>query len=307
MPETISKTVLLSDPKIAVNTRCLLGEGIIWDAGRNSLWWVDIEGRQIYQYAPEMGHVRQYSVSRCPTSLALTTGEKLLLTTEDAINLFDPITGDAAPLLAIEHPGPSIRLNDGACDRNGNFWAGSMCEMPGQDCALLYKFGKDGELQVCMGGVGISNGIAFSPDGRTLYFADSAKPEMFVAPLHNEGQELPAGLMPFTKASVPGVPDGATVDRDGYLWSARWDGWCLARFAPDGALDCTVALPVQRPTKCAFGGPNLSSLYITTARTGLTDAELKAQPLAGSVLVVEMGVQGVEETPFQGRLRSNCL
>jgi sugar lactone lactonase YvrE len=209
-------------------------------------------------------------------------------------------TGEICPLPSPALSESDIRYNDGRCDRLGRFWVGTLHEERRAGSAALYRLDPDGRCTEMIGGITVSNGIAWSPDNRTMYFADSWAQTIFrfnfdldSGTLHN--QRIFAKL---TEGS--GVPDGATVDAEGFLWSANFDGACITRYAPDGSVDRVIRMPVPRPTSCAFGGDDLSILYVTSASLGLTDQQRIEAPLSGGLFAVDAGVKGLPEPRFVG-------
>jgi L-arabinonolactonase len=193
-----------------------------------------------------------------------------------------------------------MRFNDGRCDRRGRFWVGTLHEKRHCGTAALYRLDPDGRCSQMITGLTVSNGLAWSLDNRTMYFADSWARTIFRCDFdvdsgvpHNQRifVELPQGS---------GVPDGATVDSEGFLWSANFDGGCITRYAPDGGVDRVIPMPVQRPTSCAFGGADLSILYVTSASLNLTEKQRIEAPLAGGLFAVDAGVKGMPEPRFAG-------
>jgi sugar lactone lactonase YvrE len=212
----------------------------------------------------------------------------------------DFATGDVRKLTSPILDDPDLRFNDGRCDRRGRFWAGTVHEQRRLGTAALYRFDPDGRSRRMIDGVTISNGLAWSPDNLTMYFADSWTKTIFsfdfdldTGTPHNRQvfAELPDGS---------GVPDGATVDSEGFLWSANFDGGCITRYAPNGSVDRIIPMPVLRPTSCVFGGENLSILYVTSASLNLTHQQRSAGPLAGGLFAIDAGVQGLAEPRFAG-------
>jgi L-arabinonolactonase len=193
-----------------------------------------------------------------------------------------------------------VRLNDGKCDRRGRFWAGSLDMSGTEPLGALYRLDPDFACASVAQGVTCANSLAFSPDDRTLYFADSPARAICAYAFDIGSGELGPRRVFADTSALSGVPDGSTVDAEGFLWNAMWDGWRLVRYAPDGRVDRIVPLPVQRPTCCAFGGPKLETLFVTSARASLEPQSLAAQPLAGSVLAFEPGCRGLAEPLFQG-------
>ena len=197
-----------------------------------------------------------------------------------------------------------VRMNDGACDAVGRFWAGTMAydERPG--AGALYRLELDGRCTTMLTGLTISNGIGWSPDGTTMYLADSGTARVDAFDFDPTSGDLGRRRTIIT-IDEPGVaPDGLTVDEDGGIWVALWDGGAVRRYAPDGTLLTEVELPVDRPTSCAFGGPDRSTLYVTTARHGLDEGALTRQPEAGHVFRIDgLGTTGMPCNPYRGALR----
>ena len=196
-----------------------------------------------------------------------------------------------------EHKEPDMRFNDG---RRGRFWAGTLHEKRHPGTAALYRLDPDGHYSPMVEGVTVSNGIAWSPDSRTMYFADSWQRTIFCF-----GFELDSGTPHNQRviaelSSGSGVPDGAKVDSEGFLWSANFDGACITRYAPDGTVDRVIQMPVQRPSSCAFGGDDLSILYVTSASLNLTVEQRAAAPLSGGLFAIDVGVKGLPEPCFGG-------
>jgi sugar lactone lactonase YvrE len=215
---------------------------------------------------------------------------------QTGLAFFDASTGLFEPVVDPESHLPQTRFNDGKCDRNGRFWAGTMGTVDGQPAGALYRFDGDHTLHTMRQDVAVSNGLGWSPDNRTMYYADSPTYNIYAFDFEPE-----TGIISNERVFAHherGFPDGLTVDAEGYVWSARWDGWQVIRFAPDGSIDRVVEMPVQRPTSCIFGGPKLSLLYVTSASVGLSQAELAKQPEAGNLFVVETGVVGLPEATF---------
>jgi sugar lactone lactonase YvrE len=217
-----------------------------------------------------------------------------------ALHGFDPQTGALSLIARVEDGPPENRLNDAKCDPAGRILCGSMWDYGLRTNGGLYRVEASGAVTRMRGEVTVANAIAFAPDGRRLYFTDTRKGVIEQAD-YDPASGSTGPWRPFAAAdAAPGRPDGATVDAEGFLWNARYQGGCLARFAPDGRLDRLVPLPVSQPTSCAFGGEGLRTLYVTTARQKLGEDELAAQPLAGALLALDVGVAGVEEPLFGG-------
>ncbi len=278
----------------------ILGEGILWDSARRQLCWTDIQGHELYRYHWDGGEIDVLDTPERVGSFGLVAGDDRLITAfATGIALYDARTGGIEWLARPEEIVAGIRFNDGRIDRRGRFWCGTMVE--DDDCpekGSLYSMDCRGGLRRHVRDVRISNSICTSPDGKRLYFADSPTRTIFVYELNEPGGEL--GLQRVFATTPPGaVPDGATVDADGCLWSAHWGGGCLVRYTPAGRIDRTIAIPASQPTCACFAGPNLDVLCVTSAREGLSEAALQSEPHAGAVFFYHTGVQGLAEPEYQ--------
>jgi L-arabinonolactonase len=285
--------------RLLVDAQARLGECAIWCGRTGSLWWTDIEGRALSRWHSADGTVQRWTLPRRVGSFALCAkGPHLLLGLEDGIALFDPASErltDFRPLALPEQRG--IRVNDGRCDRQGRFVFGlfNPAEAP---VGAFYRVHADLRVeQLALPLVGVANSIAFSPDGRTMYFTDSPTRTIWSVDYGPDGS---IGT-PRVFVRVPegdGFPDGASVDADGGLWSAHWDGGCVVRYDAKGQESARIPLPASRPTCPAFGGPLLQELYVSTARIGLDEARLAREPQAGGVFACNSGWTGLPESRF---------
>lgn len=260
---------------VAVRAEATLGEGPTWDGER--LLWIDILGARLHTYDPVSGHRSVRVLDQHIGAVKPRAGGGLVLNLRDGVALLDP--DDSFRWLHHE-PLPGRRANDAAVAPDGSLWAGTMRydEAPGG--GTLSRITGDGTHRTVLDDVAVSNGTGWSPDGRLMYYIDS--PTRRVDVFDHESGRL-SGRRPFVEIEDgAGFPDGLTVDADGCVWVALWDGGAVRRYTPDGTLDHVITLPTPRVTACAFGGPDLTDLYITTARVGL-DAP---HPVAGSLLVV---------------------
>ena len=278
-----------------------LGEGAVWDDDAGAFYWVDIIGGVLHRHHYFTGENESWSFDERICSFALRRYGGLLCAMESGLALFDPDSGDFEFFARPEIHIPGNRFNDGRCDRFGRFFVGTMDDEAEKRSGTIYRVDPDLTVHALVDGICISNSIAFSPDGRYMYLADTVDDEIRRYDLDERTGSV-SGRMRFasTSGTGGGHPDGSTVDAAGYLWNAEWDGWRITRYAPDGTRDRVLELPVQRPTCCAFGGPDLSTLFVTSARDGLSDEELEKQPLAGSIIAVEVGVKGLPEPKFGG-------
>jgi len=290
----------MSDCRLIVDSKDQLGEGPVFVARENALRWVDIFGRRWHRYDLGSGALRTLELAEGLTAFAPRRSGGFVGTFESGVAF---LSEDGTGISWLHRPETTLadnRFNDGGTDPRGRFLAGSMNKVGGGTTGSLYRLDIEGRLTRLRSDVGISNTIAFSPDGGTLYFADTAASDLGAYAYDPESGALGARRNFAVPADLPGFPDGSAVDSEGYLWNARWDGWCLVRFAPDGRVDRIIELPVQRPTSCAFGPPGSTTLYVTSAAFDLAPDALARQPWAGGLLAVEVGVTGVPRLPFEG-------
>ncbi|WP_329227511.1 SMP-30/gluconolactonase/LRE family protein [Streptomyces canus] len=274
---------------VAVRAEATLGEGPTWDGER--LLWIDILGARLHTYDPVSGHRTVRVLDQHIGAVKPRAGGGLVLNLRDGVALLDP--DDSFRWLHHE-PVPGRRANDAAVAPDGSLWAGTMRydEAPGG--GTLSRITGDGTHRTVLDDVAVSNGTGWSPDGRLMYYIDS--PTRRVDVFDHESGRL-SGRRPFVGIEDgAGFPDGLTVDADGCVWVALWDGGAVRRYTPDGSLDHVITLPTPRVTACAFGGPDLTDLYITTARVGLE----APHPVAGSLLVVPGAGKGVQQPSFAG-------
>ena len=269
-----------------------LGEGPWWSAADQVLWRVDILSHRVHRWDPASGTIRHWDLGGA-VGFAVPSGEQSLVAgigTE--ICEVDLATGDARPLAAATGP-PGLRFNDGKADRQGRVWAGTMADGE-SPIGAFYRLDRGHRLTTVFEGITVSNGLGWSPDNQTMYYTDSGKRTIWAYDFDAAAGTL-GNQRPFA-VDEDCFPDGLTVDAEGGVWSAKWDGGRVVRYTPDGTISETIEAPVSRPTSCMFGGPDLDVLYVTTARVGLDSGELDATP-AGSVLAVRPGVRGLAEAP----------
>ncbi|MER5181256.1 SMP-30/gluconolactonase/LRE family protein [Streptomyces sp. NPDC002896] len=279
--------------ELAVREYAELGEGPTWDADAGRLIWIDILQSRVHTYDPADGRRTVMVTEQHVGAAKPRAGGGLVVNLRDGVGLYGPDGGDFRWLH--RDPVPGRRANDAAVASDGSLWAGTMRydEAPGG--GTLTRITGDGSTQVVLDDVAVSNGTGWSPDGRLMYYIDS--PTRRIDVFDVEGAERVVNRRPLAVVEDgAGFPDGLTVDAEGCVWVALWDGGAIRRYTPDGELDCVVELPVRRPTACAFGGADLTDLYITTARTGLE----AAHPLSGSLLVVPGVGKGLAHPVFAG-------
>jgi sugar lactone lactonase YvrE len=271
-----------------------LGEGPYWDAESKTLLWVDIWAGLLHRTDTVTGDTQTTDVG-APTSLVLpAAGGGVVLARNSELILLDATGGERVIASTADPEG--IRFNDGSVDPDGRVFVGSMDNEEKDALGQLYRLEPDGTLAALVTLITISNGIAWSPSGDLMYYVDSPTKRIDVFTYHPAVGGLADRRQLADMSDAVGVPDGLTVDAEGYVWVADNGGGALRRYAPSGVLDAVLPLPVSKPTSCAFGGDGLRELFITTARRGLSDAELEAQPLAGRLLRFTPGVAGLPAT-----------
>ena len=278
--------------ELVLDARAELGEGPRWDARGQRLLWVDIMSGRVHAFRPAGAACRNVDVGRPVGALAGAADGSIVLAVAGGFARLDWDSGRTRMLATVEEDRPQNRMNDGACDPAGRFWAGTMALDESAGAGALYRLDADLTVHTMLTGVTISNGIDWSLDGRRMYYVDSPTRRIDVFDFDPATGTI-ASRRPFV--SVPaeaGVPDGLTVDADGFVWLALWGGAALRRYAPDGALERTVPLPVSHPTSCAFGGADLDELYVTSARRPLTPDQRAREPMAGGLLRLRPGVAG---------------
>jgi sugar lactone lactonase YvrE len=283
-----------------VDSKNKLGEVPVWDVDEQALYWVDIENKLLQRYAPATGDVRRWTLPERIGSFALRSSGGFVCALASGFAFFDPDSGQIEWINKPEAGIPRNRFNDGKCDRKGRFWAGTMDDRLEEHTGALYRLDGDRSVHRLIGSIGISNSLAWSPDNRHFYFADTMDRAIYLFDYDHETGAIGDKRLFASTENDPGNPDGSTIDAEGFLWNAQWDGWRLVRYAPDGRVDRVVHLPVQKPTSCMFGGPDLRTLYVTSAVWDLDDDALRKQPWAGGLLALDVGVAGLPEPRFDG-------
>lgn len=284
------------------DTRHELGECVLWCERTGRLLWTDIPAATLWAYTPATGRKASWPMPERLCCFALTgSDDRLLLGLASGLAFFTFSSGKVTRICDVEPDIPSTRINDGRCDRQGRFVFGmfNQAEHPKHALGGFYRLNLDLSLErLPLPNAAIANSICFSPNGRRMYFADSTQKAILYADYNPCSAEV-GRVHTFVAAdAVPGEPDGSTIDAAGFLWSTRWGAGIVARFAPDGQLERTVPLAVPQPSCPAFGGPDLTTLFVTSAHLGMTNAERVAAPLSGALFAQALEIRGLPESRF---------
>ena len=284
--------------ELALDARAELGEGPSWDPATRRLIWVDITAEIVHRFDPASGDDERFDTEQPVGAAVPATDGRLTLAVSDGFAFLDPATGRIDRIADVEVDLADTMMNDGKCDPAGRMWAGTKDANGPRPLGSLYRLGTDRQPVRVLTGLTVSNGLGWSPDRTTMYFIDSPTQRIDAFDFELEGGELSNRR---TLVEIPrawGLPDGMTVDEDGLLWVAFWGGSAVRRFDPAGEVASTVEFPVSQVTSCAFGGDDLSDLYVTTASDGLSQTRLAEQPLAGGLFRLRPGVRGQTPHPF---------
>jgi len=275
-----------------------LGECPLWNEQEGRLYWVDCRAPAIKRMKIDNGALEVLPLPETVGSIAFRARGGMLAATKSGIHFFDP--GSRAFTLAAcpEPQRPDNRFNDGRCDRQGRFWAGTMSDVRRDPVGTLYRLDANLACTPLRNAIIIPNSLAWSPDGRTMYFADTYRHTIWAWD-YDPATGAATRERVFADTGA-GRPDGSCVDADGCLWNAEYGAARILRYTPGGKVDRAIGLPVDNPTCCCFGGPGLDELYVTTARQRLSAEDLARQPLAGSVFALRPGVRGLPEARFAG-------
>lgn len=289
-----------ADVRCVIPASTFLGEGPHWSARDERLYFVDILAPALLIGDPERG---SYVATPVPELIGFVVPRKrggFVAGMHGEIRGLDAAGGAMTVLARPEADRPGNRFNDGKCDRRGRLWAGTLAidTTPGQ--GRLWRLDGDGRLKEMDRGFHVANGLGWSPDDRTFYFTDTAKHTIYAYDFDIESGEIGNRRVFVTVPDEEGRPDGLTVDAEGFVWSAHWDGWCVTRYDPEGKVERVINLPVPRPTSCVFGGRDMQTLFVTSARIRLSAAQLTDAPLSGSVFAIDTGIKGLPEGVFAG-------
>lgn len=290
----------MRDVTVALQIEAILGEGPRWHGQEQCLYWVDIDRKELHRFDPASGQDEVRRFDQPVACFAFREGGGFVLGMKDGCALLDSFDGEVVPfgpqLLADR---PSHRFNDGRTDRLGRFWLGSMNGAKDAEDAALYRLDGDASLTEIESGMLTCNGAAFSADGRHFTHTDTPSHRLRLYDVTADGAITNSRTLHQFEMGT-GRPDGGSFDSEGCYWSALFDGSRVVRLNMAGEILETVDLPAKRPTMITFGGDGLKTAYVTTARTGLNDAQLAEQPLSGSIFSFRVEVPGIVEFPFAG-------
>lgn len=286
--------------RLLIDSQCALGEGPIWHAGRQQLFFFDINEQTLFAVTAAGEIVDSWLFNETVAAAAIVDDHTLALATDTGLKQFDLTTGGMNRINEIEADNPQTRTNDSRVHPSGAFWIGTMTRSE-QEAPIgsVYHY-RAGTLTTLKSGISIPNATCFSPDGTIAYWTDTPTQKIMQCAT-DPATGLPIGAWTlFADVSEGrGYPDGAVVDSQGYLWNAKWGGSCVVRHAPDGSIDRIVEVPVSQVTCPAFGGADLKTLFITTAAKNLTAEQLAVEKVAGGLFAIDVDVAGQAETPIQ--------
>ena len=290
----------MSKAEVVAGGNAILGESPLWSPGEAALYWVDINNPTIHRLDPATGARERWPIETEIGSIGLAGPGRMIAGLRTGAHYVDLATGGIEAICDPEGEGRfnRNRMNDGKIDRAGRFWVGTMNDPGHEPLGTLYRIDRDGDAEPVLGGIRVPNALCWSPDSRVMYFTDSYSHQIWAFDFDLETGAMENRRVFAAIAEDAGVPDGATVDADGFVWCAHMFGSRVSRYAPDGSLDRAIELPVPQVTSCAFGGQDLDTLYITTASLGMDRAALAGQPLAGALFAVDPGVRGLPEPVF---------
>jgi sugar lactone lactonase YvrE len=281
---------------LVLDSRAELGEGPIWDARSSELLWVDIMAGNVHRFDPATGADRALDVGQPVGAIVPRASGGYALAIRDGFATCSE-DGVVRPIARLDNAARGLRMNDGACDSAGRFWAGSMHLEERDGAGTLYRLDSDGAVTTILTGVTISNGIGWSPDDLVMYYVDTPTSGIDAFDFDARAGSISNRRRVATIEDGAGFPDGLVVDAEGCCWVALWEGWSVRRYAPDGELLAVVNVPAARVTKPAFGGPALDRLFVTTAAPDSPDP---AQPHAGGIFAAEPGVRGQPSPSYAG-------
>jgi L-arabinonolactonase len=292
-------SVRLSELRLVVQTEDVIGEVPLWDAASARLSWIDIFKPALHVLDPATGGLESHTPPEKLGSYGLAGDGRYITAGRGGIAMWEPATGAFDRLSTPEADRPDNILNDGRVDLDGRFVVGSMDKMLAGPNGRLWQVEKGATRLLQDEDVMLPNSICWSPDGATFYFGDSRSNLIFAYDYDRSSGDISNRRVFADTSAMPGECDGSSVDAEGYLWNARFGGGCILRFAPDGSLDRKIDLPVTRIAHLAFGGPDLKTIYVTTARFRMKPEEIAAEPWAGGLLAMDSDVPGLPEAVYR--------
>ena len=278
-----------------------LGESPVWRSDEDALYWVDIPKGLILRHAFATGVGSQWQLPASIGGFVFRHNGGMVVSLKTGIYFFNPDNGDLRQIQNPETDLPDNRFNEGKCDPRGRFFTGTMNEVVrGKPDGSLYRLGLEGDLTTILKQITVPNGMAWSPEGRTMYFADTRRHVIFQFDYDPDDGVPSRQRILVDLSSYDGLPDGATIDTDGCLWSAMFSGGRIVRYTPKGKIDRVIGLPVTQVNSLTFGGSDLRTLFVVTSKHLLNEAGLAAQPLAGDIFTIDAGVAGMIEPKFAG-------
>ena len=285
-----------------------LGEGVLWSQNQETLYWLDVPmPSKLYKLDMKNNNLLTFNMPEMITAMSVKSNGDLLIASHHGINNFNFETKKLQKILDLEPNLPKNRCNDGASDSLGRFWIGTMqnnISPEATDIDILENSGglycvkSDLSFTKHESNIGVSNTLVWSPDNTKFYFTDTLTGIIFSYDFDLENGKI-SNKQEFA-SHERGYPDGSTVDSEGYLWSCRWGGSCVIRFNSQGVIDDIIELPVENITSCTFGGKNLQTLFITTARWGMTKADIEKKPEAGGLFAIDLNIKGMPDNSFKG-------
>ena len=287
-----------AEPLLACQNR--LGEGPIWSVEEGALYWVDIVAPAIHRYRPLDGVHDQWAMPEHIGSLSMRTSGGLVVALKSGFAAFDPASGKVEMINHAEADKLDNRFNDGRCDREGRFFAGSLTYSEDQPLGSLWRLDIDRSAKPVMNSITVSNGLCWSPAGNIMYFADTPTRQI-CAYEYDQTSGTPSNPRVLVDTDRDGGwPDGSITDSEGCIWNAEWDGARVVRYTPDGKIDRVVTVPARRPTCAAFGGADLKTLFITSAWDRMSADERREWPLSGNLFAIDVDVPGLPDPKYLG-------
>jgi sugar lactone lactonase YvrE len=277
-----------------------VGEGPVWLGSEQLLVWVDITRNLVHRLDPATNRKESIDVGQAVGAVAPRAAGGYVAAVQEGFGLIDETTGSLEIIAEVESDNPDNRMNDGKCDSAGRFWAGTMAYDLTPGAGALYRLNTDRGVVEVLEEVTLSNGLGWSPDDTSMYYIDSDTNGVDVFDYEPDSAELHNRRRLINVPQELGMPDGMTVDSEGFLWVALWGGSSVRRYAPDGTLDLVIEIPASQVTSCAFGGKDLSELFITSATHEIPEHEISRQPSAGALFRCRPGTTGMPAYVFQG-------